>query len=159
MIRKYNKEINNNILDQMYKILIDNLFIIYPNFLENKEKHDNEDNKNKWINMIKNTDNYNVITFEENDKVLGFLNYSIIKEEMWITEVQIKDGYKNKKILKNLLKEFVSIDELKKYEYIIIHINDNNELSKKVFNHIGFYEIGNTLYKIEKDKLIDYLNK
>lgn len=159
MIRKYNKEINNNILDQMYKILIDNLFIIYPNFLENKEKHDNEDNKNKWINMIKNTDNYNVITFEENDKVLGFLNYSIIKEEMWITEVQIKDGHKNKKILKTLLKEFVLIDELKKYEYIIIHINDNNELSKKVFKHIGFYEIGNTLYKIEKDKLIDYLNK
>lgn len=159
MIKKYNKEINDNILNQMYKILIDNLFITYPNFLENKEKHDNEANKNRWINMIKNTDNYNVITFEEKNEVLGFLNYSIIEDEMWISEVQIKENHKNKKILKNLLKEFMLIDELKKYKYIIIHINDNNEISKKVFKHIGFYDIGNTLYKIDKNILINYLNK
>ena len=52
MIKKYNKEINDNILNQMYKILIDNLFITYPNFLEKKEKHDNEKLDTDDVNVL-----------------------------------------------------------------------------------------------------------
>lgn len=35
----------------MYNILIQNLFITYPKFLKEKEKHDNNENYQKWINM------------------------------------------------------------------------------------------------------------
>lgn len=114
MIIIYNNKIDNNITEEMYNILIENLFITYPKFLENREKHDNIHNKNKWIEMINKTPNYTVITYEEDNKVLGFLNYSIIENELWISEVQIKNEYKDKGILKNLLKEFVGLDIIKK---------------------------------------------
>ena len=54
-------EINSDILKQMYLILIDNLFITYPSFLDNREKHDSLENQNKWFNMIRTTSNYHVI--------------------------------------------------------------------------------------------------
>lgn len=56
---------------------------------------------------------------------------------------------KAKKIMKSLKKYFTSLDIWNKYKSVTIHINNDNILSKKVFNHIGFKSIGNTLYNIE----------
>ncbi|MBP3634914.1 MAG: GNAT family N-acetyltransferase [Bacilli bacterium] len=157
MIKVYDgNKINDTILDQMYKILIENLFITYPSFLDNRDKHDNEKNYNIWTNMIKTTENYNVIIYKENNKVFGFLNYCIIDSNLWISEVQIKDEYKNKRILKKLINKFVLIEKNRKYSTVTIHINDENILSKTVFEHIGFKSVGDTLYKINIKDLIDW---
>ena len=160
MIKIYNNEIvNEKIIREMYEILINNLFITYPNYLKEKEKHDNKENFNKWMNMIKNNICYFILTYEIDNKIIGFLNYTIINNNLWISEVQIKDDYKNHKILKELLKYLIKLDICKKYKDITIHINEENKLSKIVFTHIGFNSIGNTLYNIKIDKLIDYLDK
>ena len=157
MINLYDNNIEDNVLRQMYNILIENLFITYPDFLKEKNKHDNKENYDMWTNMIKETKRYKVITYTENNKVVGFLNYSIIEGDLWISEVQIKNDYKNKGILKKLIKKFVLLDEMKKYDSITIHINDNNSVSKKVFTHIGFKPTSNTLYKISMKDIIKWL--
>lgn len=157
MINLYDNNIEDNVLRQMYNILIENLFITYPDFLKEKNKHDNKENYDMWTNMIKETKNYKVITYTENNKVVGFLNYSIIEGNLWISEVQIKNDYKNKGILKKLIKKFVLLDEIKKYDSITIHINDRNNVSKKVFTHIGFKPTSNTLYKISMKDIIKWL--
>ncbi len=149
MIKIYSNNIKENILIQMYNILIENLFITYPKFLEEKEKHDNKENYKKWSNMIINTNNYYVINYFQNNEIIGFLNFCIIDKELWISEVQIKNKYKNKKIMKSLIKYFTSLNICNNYKSVTIHINKDNILSKKVFSHIGFKSIGNTLYKIE----------
>ena len=40
-------EKNEKVLNQMYNILIQNLFITYPKFLKEKEKHYNNENYQK----------------------------------------------------------------------------------------------------------------
>lgn len=158
MINLYDNNIEDNVLRQIYNILIENLFITYPDFLKEKNKHDNKENYDMWTNMIKETKNYKVITYTENNKVIGFLNYCIIEGDLWISEVQIKNDYKNKEILKKLIKKFVLLDEMKKYDSITIHINDNNNISKMVFTHIGFKPTSNTLYKISIKDIIKWLD-
>ena len=58
MIKLNNK--TEETLRQMYNILIENLFITYPDFLKKKDKHDNKENYNKWTNMIKNDKAYQI---------------------------------------------------------------------------------------------------
>lgn len=159
MINLYYKNMPRVILNQMYKILIENLFITYPKFLNERDKHDNKRNYEIWTNMINNTDNYKVLTYEEENKVIGFLNFSIIEDELWISEVQIDNNYKNKQILKKLLKKFVYLEDINKYSTITIHINNDNEVSKKVFTHIGFKQINNCIYKIDLEDMKKWLNK
>ena len=105
--------------------------------------------------MIKNEKDYNIITYEEGNQVLGFLSYQPIENVLWICEVQIRREYKNKKIFKRMLKKFVSLN--KKNKEVTIHINDANKISKEVFTHIGFKPVGKTVYKIEMTKLIEYI--
>ena len=85
------------------------------------------------------------------------MNYSVIDNNLWISEVQIKNDYKNRGILKKLIKKFVLLEETKKYDNVTIHINDNNIVSKKVFTRIGFKPIGNTLYNISLKNMIKWL--
>ena len=159
MLKLYSgNEINNNILKQMYSILIDNLFITYPSFLDNKEKHDNQENQKRWFNMIKTTSNYYVILYIENNQVIGYLNFCINNNKLWISEIQIKNEYKNKGILKRLTKKFVTLKQVKNFNSVIIHINEENNLSKKVFSHIGFKLIKESIYSINLLKLIKWAN-
>lgn len=159
MLKLYSgNEINNNILKQMYSILIDNLFITYPSFLDNKEKHDNQENQKRWFNMIKTTSNYYVILYIENNQVIGFLNFCINNNKLWISEIQIKNEYKNKGILKRLTKKFVTLKQIKNFNSVIIHINKENNLSKKVFSHIGYKLVKESIYSIDLLKLVEWVN-
>lgn len=143
------------ILKQMYEILISNLFITYPDL--EKDKHDNKENCLKWINMIKSNNDYHVVVYEENNKVIGYLNYMVIENKMWICEAQVKD--KNKKILKKLITYYVKLKDVSNYDKVTIHINSNNILSQKVFTHIGFKLINNTLYEISMKDLTKWCEK
>lgn len=143
------------ILKQMYEILISNLFITYPDL--EKDKHDNKKNYSKWINMIKSNNDYHVVVYEENNKVIGYLNYMVIENKMWICEAQVKD--KNKKILKKLITYYIKLKDVSTYDKVTIHINSNNILSQKVFTHIGFKLINNTLYEISMKDLTKWCEK
>ena len=154
------KELSDNQFIKMYEILINNLFKTYPEFLDDKDKHDNKDNYNNLFNSIKTSEQYNVICLEETDLLIGYLSYSVINDELWISEIQIRDDYHGKGVLRKLIGKFVSMPELNSYEYIKIHINKRNTHSQEVFGHIGFEKIGeSTIYKIDTDNLIKWNQK
>ena len=154
------KELSDNQFSKMYEILINNLFKTYPEFLDDKDKYDNKDNYNNLFNSIKTSEQYNVICLEERDLVIGYLSYSLINDELWISEIQIRDDYHGKGILRKLIGKFVSMPELNSYEYIKIHINMRNIHSQEVFGYIGFEKIGeSTIYKIDTDNLIKWNQK
>ena len=154
------KDLSDNQFAKMYEILINNLFKTYPEFLDDKDKHDNKDNYNNLFNSIKTSEQYNVICLEETDLLIGYLSYSVINGELWISEIQIRDDYHGKGVLRKLIGKFVSMPELNSYEYIKIHINKTNFHSQEVFGHIGFEKIGeSTIYKIDTDNLIKWNQK
>ena len=154
------KELSDNQFAKMYEILINNLFKTYPEFLDDKDKYDNKDNYNNLFNSIKTSEQYNVICLEETDLLIGYLSYSVINDELWISEIQIRDDYQGKGVLRKLIGKFVSMPKLNSYEYIKIHINKRNIHSQEVFGHIGFEKIGeSTIYKIDTDNLIKWNQK
>ena len=146
-------------LKSMYDILIENLFKLHPSFKEERDKYDNNDIYNKWKSMVINTKDYSVILYEDKNVIYGFLNYCVIDCKLWISEVQVKKEYQNKGILKKLVTKFINLDDVKKHDLITIHINSNNILSQTVFSHIGFKNIGNTLYEINYNTLLNWVNK
>lgn len=158
MIKIYDNNININVVQKMYEILIENLFITYPSFLKERDKYDNKDNFNKWYLSIKNSDNYKIMIYYDNNEIIGFFNYAIIDNELWITEVQIMPFFKKKGILKQFLKQFILTINFKKYNKVYLHINSNNFISQEVFKHIGFKEEKNTIYSININDLNKYLN-
>ncbi len=154
MIAKIKK--TNNNLKEMYNILIENLLKTYPTF--HKDDYYNDEKFIKWSTMIKNNKNYHILAYKKENKIIGFLSYSINNKQLWISECQIKKEYINNRILKNLIKEFTAINNIQSYDIVTIHINSNNELSQKVFKHIGFKFIGNTIYQISLEKLKKWAN-
>lgn len=155
MIKEYSN--NKEVLNKIYKIIISNLLIIY--LTKSKEEFDNQKNYHKWTKSITSDTNYKIIAYEEQQEILGFLSYNIVDNNLWISEVQIKDEYKNKGVLKELLSYFIKKDIVNNYHEIYIHINSNNDISKKVFTHIGFKEKEKTIYRISINDLKEYLEK
>lgn len=154
------KELSDNQFAKMYEILINNLFKTYPEFLDDKDKHDNKNNYNNLFNSIKTSEQYNVICLEERDLLIGYLSYSVINDELWISEIQIREEYQGKGVLRKLIRKFVSMPEFKNYRCVKIHINRRNVHSQKVFCHMGFEKIGeSTIYKIDTDNLINWNQK
>ena len=95
--------------------------------------------------------------------ILFLLPYNLINQidnnkKLWISEIQIKNEYKNKGILKKLIKKFVTLKQVKNFNSVIIHINKENNLSKKAFSHIGFKLIKESIYSINLLKLIKWAN-
>lgn len=156
MIKEYSNN-NKKVLNKIYKIIISNLLIIYPT--KSKEEFDNQKNYHKWINSITSDTNYKIIAYEEQQEILGFLSYNTVDNNLWISEVQVKDEYKHIGILKKLLRYFIKKDIINNYQEIYIHINSNNNPSKIVFTHIGFKEKEKTIYRISINDLKEYLKK
>lgn len=151
MINEYNNENKITILKEIYEILINNVCLLYPNIKKDKEKY------NTWFNSIMNSKDYNIITYSINNKIIAFLSYNIINNNLWISEVQVNDNYKNKGILKELLNQFISNDIINNYNEIYIHINNQNIISQTVFKHIGFKLKDNTIYTIKTNELESYI--
>lgn len=154
MINEYNEN-KNEILNEIYNILVNNMCILYPE--KNREYFDNENNYEKWCNSILREKDYKIITYSIDKEIIGFLSYNIIDKYLWISEVQIKDEFKSKGILKSLLKHFIGLSVIRKYKEIYLHIN-NNKISQEVFTHIGFKLKKDTIYTIDIINLINWLN-
>lgn len=113
MLNVYSSEkLSESQFAKMYEILINNLFKTYPEFLADKDKHDNKDNYINLFNNIKMAEQYNVICLEETNLLIGYLSYSVINDELWISEIQIREEYQVKRYLRKLIEKFVSMPEL-----------------------------------------------
>ena len=138
-------------LNKCYEML-DILVSFYDEF--NGMNNGSKDKYEPWINMIRNTKDYYVLLCYEKDVLIGFINYMYQDRGLMLSEIQIRKEYQNKGLLKVLLKE---VKYNNKDIYLTIH--KNNKRSKSVFEHIGFKNIENNLYKISYDDLMLILKK
>ncbi len=123
-------------------------------------------NFDNWVNMIRNDENYNIILYIENNKIIGLICYGYYNNELMISEIQIIEEYQYKGLVKILLKEMVKQLDLSRFNGIVCGtIRNDNEHSKQVFTHIGMkpQEEDNLnknykLYKISYDDLVKYLD-
>ncbi len=146
------KDVDLDYLKQMEEIIVDNQFITYKTY-EYKDEY-----FMMWVNNIRNNPTYRMIVLEENNEIIGFLNYCIENEDNWISEIQVNDKYKNTGITKQLLKKYCELNE--NVKEVIAHINSKNELSKTVFlNHVGFKVIDGykNRYKLSMNDLRKYI--
>ena len=142
----------------MHEILKDDY--INRNGIDNYNKSNFEgDSFNKWVSMIRNDKNYNIILYVIDNNIVGFITYMFIEDKLCISEVQIIKEYQGKYgILKKLIKKVLSLID-KDIKEVVLTINDNNTKSKEVFTHIGFGNIKDNWYKIDIDKLLLWINK
>ena len=143
---------------KMHEILKDDY--INRNGIDKYNKSDFEGNSfNKWVSMIRNDKNYNIILYIIDNNIVGFITYMFIEDKLCISEVQIIKEYQGKYgILKKLIKKVLSLID-KDIKEVVLTINDNNTKSKEVFTHIGFSNIKSNWYKIDIDKLLLWINK
>lgn len=145
----YNKKISKKKCYEMLDILIK----FYNEF--NGKDNGTKEMCDPWINMIRNTKDYYVLLCYENNLLIGFVNYMYQNDGLMLSEVQIREEYQNKGLLKVLLREVITKNRC---DNILCTIHKNNIKSQNVFTHVGFKLVKDTLYKISYDDLIKWIN-
>ena len=150
----YDNKIPKDKYDKIYKILVENENIITNKDNSSKEMYD------KWVNMISNTKDYNILLCYKDNIIVGFIAFMYLDIGLMLSEIQIKKEYQSKyNILKNMLKELLNVSDKNKYEYLYGTISSHNEKSRNVFTHIGFKNEKGILYKIKYDDLFKWIKK
>ena len=141
-------------LDKLY----DELDLIYE-FYENKKfDRKNIDKKSKdYVSLIYNMKEYKMLVAYKDNMLIGFINY-YYKDDNYImlSEIQIRNDYRNKGILRELFKELINNNKCNGF---YCTINPNNKNSYDVFTYIGFKKIDDRLYKINYRTFNKWLNK
>ncbi len=151
-------DINNKISKSKTKDMLNILIKFYNNF--NKEDNSKKEVYEPWINMIRNTKDYNILLYYDSNTLVGFINYLYHDLGLMLSEIQIKEEYQSKyNILRIVLKEVLNISEKNRYKYIYGTINSKNIRSQQVFTHIGFENVKGNLYKISYDNLLIWIEK
>ena len=156
-----NNKIPENRYLEMHQILIDDYVKRngIDKYNENKEKLTNE-GFNNWVNMIRNTPNYNILLYLDSNNVVGFVCFMYKDNKLILSEVQIMEEYQGKyDILRQLLKKVLELSDKTKYNIISGTINKNNNKSINVFTHIGLINTNDNWYEISYDKLLKWIKK
>lgn len=155
----YNLFSNNNLpnekaLKDMCSILVENYNII------NNTSDTIEDSFEEWVNMIKNTENYNILICKKDTEIIGFVCYTFLDIGLMLSEVQIKKDYQGKyDILRKMLKQVIDKSNKKLYSNVYGTISSKNIKSQNVFKHIGFKNTKGILYKININDLMSWINR
>lgn len=93
---------------------------------------------NKLDNIL--NSKYNKIkVYERNQKILGFIEYTILEDEIDIVNLVVDKNYRNQKIATKLITNL--INETKKSKYVL-EVKSNNEIARKLYKNLGFIDKG-----------------
>ena len=107
------------------KVSFDNLNLLNNSFVS----------KDKILEELKSNPFAKIICYEKNNKVVGYLYYSIIYDRIEINNIEVDKLYRNHKIATKLLNELI-----KENKDITLEVNMNNELALKLYKNFGFEE-------------------
>ena len=107
------------------KINFDNLNLLNNSFVS-KEKISDELNNNPFAKII---------CYMQDNKIVGYLYYSLIYDRIEINNIEVDKSYRNKRIATKLLNELI-----KENKDITLEVNKNNEIALKLYNNFGFEE-------------------
>ncbi len=91
------------------------------------------------INIIDSDPFSKFIIYLENNKIVGFLSYSIIYERVEINYIFVCENYRDKKIASKLL-EFM-IESCKICENITLEVRKSNSIAISLYKKFGFEEV------------------
>lgn len=107
------------------KINFDNLNLLNNSFVS-KEKILDELNNNPFAKIL---------CYMQDNKIVGYLYYSLIYDRIEINNIEVDKSYRNKRIATKLLNELI-----KENKDITLEVNKNNEIALKLYNNFGFEE-------------------
>lgn len=107
------------------KINFDNLNLLNNSFVS-KEKISYELNNNPFAKIL---------CYMQDNKIVGYLYYSLIYDRIEINNIEVDKSYRNKRIATKLLNELI-----KENKDITLEVNKNNEIALKLYNNFGFEE-------------------
>ena len=82
-----------------------------------------------------------VFEYIEDDKVKGYLKYSLIYDRIEIDDLLVYEPYRNQKIATKLMSYLVSIAIELHVINITLEVNINNEIAKNLYKRCGFREV------------------
>ena len=107
------------------KINFDNLNLLNNSFVS-KEKISDELNNNPFAKIL---------CYMQDNKIVGYLYYSLIYDRIEINNIEVDKSYRNKRIATKLLNELI-----KENKDITLEVNKNNEIALKLYNNFVFEE-------------------
>lgn len=81
------------------------------------------------------------IEYVENNKSLGFLEYSVIYDRMEINNFKVLEEYQNKGIGTKLMSHLVSIAIIERVINITLEVRLSNEKARSLYKKFGFKEV------------------
>ena len=97
--------------------------------------------------MIREINNYNEREFSkrleyvENDKTIGYLDYSLIYDRMEIDNIYVLEEYRNKKIATLLIDYLEKIAEEKDLINITLEVRESNFIAIHLYEKMGFIKV------------------
>lgn len=79
-----------------------------------------------------------ILVYKDNNKILGFLDYSIMYERAEINYIFVIKEYRNKKIASKLLDYMLNNND---FDQITLEVNINNINAIKLYQKYGFKEV------------------
>lgn len=154
-----NNKIPDNIAKIIHEILIDNLINREENIGKERKDFTNDEIYNKWLNMLRNENDYYILVYYYNNEIVAFINYSYMNKGLCLCEVQIKREYQGKyNILRYMINHILNTTDRSKYNNVCGTIG-NNQRSKDVFTHIGMKHTIGHFYEISVGDLEKWINK
>ena len=81
------------------------------------------------------------IEYIEEDKVLGYLKYSLIYDRMEIDNILVEPEYRDQKIGNKLMSRLISIAAHEHVVNITLEVRVSNEIARNLYKKFGFREV------------------
>ncbi len=99
---------------------------------------DNFKTTNKLDNII-NSEYNKIKVFEQNQKILGFIEYTLLEDEVDIVNLVVDKNHRNQKIATNLMVNLINETKREKY---VLEVKSNNHIAKNLYKSLGFIDKG-----------------
>ncbi len=150
----YNNKIDLDSCSKMHEILKNDY--IKKNGIEIYNNSFDNDGFEKWVEMLRNDENYNIILCFDDDKLIGFLCYMIINNDIILCEIQIIPEYQKKYgIFRKLFKELPKFDNISNVKGTI---KKDNFHSIECFTNMGMKNTNGLWYEMTYIDFKNWLN-
>lgn len=99
---------------------------------------DNFKTTNKLDNII-NSEYNKIKVFEQNQKILGFIEYTLLEDEVDIVNLVVDINHRNQKIATNLMVNLINETKREKY---VLEVKSNNHIARNLYKSLGFIDKG-----------------
>ncbi len=79
-----------------------------------------------------------IMVYELNNKIIGFVNYSIIYDRAELDYIYVEESYRNNHIASELLHFCLNDVKSKKCVNITLEVNENNSIGIRLYEKYGF---------------------